>query len=178
MKKDILIIIDAQNDFITGALGSVEADNTVPKIVDLIKSKEWDYIFLTADTHNINAYSLTSEGKHLPVMHCEYNTPGWNIDSRIINAINETKIKYEILEKSKFGDITLPYRIAGFIDSEEYNAVLCGFCTDICVVSNALILKATTENEIYLKEKCCAGTTIENHNAAVDVMMACHINMI
>ena len=168
-----LILIDMQNDFIDGALGTLEAQAIVPKVKKKIEEyqKNHDYIFYTRDTHYEN-YLMSNEGKRLPIMHCIRNNHGLEIadglyDKRYINV--------DVIDKETFG-----YSDWGIYALEEYGPIeLVGLCTDICVVSNALILKANfPETEITVDASCCAGTTPENHKAALQVMKCCQINVV
>lgn len=184
---NILIIVDAQNDFITGSLANPVADERVPNIVELIKSKDWDGIFATFDTH-YDDYLDTLEGKALPVPHCIYQTNGWCFDPRVDEALQEfikthPTIPFSSVLKSTFGSIALTEEIWETMDcafEDTYNITICGFCTDICVVSNALILKADffRRGNITVVANACAGVTPEKHKAALEVMRSCQINVI
>lgn len=180
---NILLIIDAQNDFIDGALANKEAQKAVPKIVELICSQEWDTIFATQDTHYKN-YLQTKEGIALPVEHCIINTEGWQINNSIINAItNAQHSGFKIIYKPTFGSIDLCNKIFKTLDlncGDELKITFVGFCTDICVISNVLMTKAIFpyNADIYVKADCCAGVTPESHEAALTVMRNCQINVI
>lgn len=184
---NILIIVDAQNDFITGSLANPVADERVPNIVELIKSKDWDGIFATFDTH-YDDYLDTLEGKALPVPHCIYQTNGWCFDPRVDEALQEfikthPTTPFSSVLKSTFGSIALTEEIWETLDcrfEDTYNITICGFCTDICVVSNALILKADffRRGNITVVADACAGVTPEAHEAALTVMKSCQINVI
>lgn len=172
--RKLLIVIDMQNDFIDGALGTQEAVDIVPKVVDKIKN--WDgEIITTQDTHYEN-YLETSEGKHLPVPHCIDGSEGHHINKDIFKALSASSQDRAYLDKPTFGSTALPEIIRG----KRYDRIeLIGVCTDICVVSNALILKANyPETEIFVDASCCAGTTKDNHAAAIQVMKMCQINII
>ena len=187
MNKNILIIVDAQNDFITGSLANSVADERVPNIVKLIKSKDWDGIFVTFDTHN-DDYLNSPEGKALPVPHCIYQTDGWCFDPRVDDALSEfikthPTTHFSSVHKPTFGSLELADEIweAMFNTFEDtYDITMCGFCTDICVISNALILKAEFYNigGITVVADACAGVTPEKHEAALEVMRSCQINVI
>lgn len=163
-----LIVIDMQNDFIDGALGTKEAQAIVPNVKKKIEeyNARGDAIVFTRDTHFSN-YLDTNEGKHLPVKHCIEGTYGWQISS---------ELDYEsrpIVDKLTFGNL----HWKSFFDFEEVELV--GLCTDICVVSNALILKAMyPEINITVDASCCAGVTPESHQAALTTMKMCQINVI
>jgi len=172
--KKILVIIDMQNDFIDGTLGSAQAIEIVPKTVEKIKAHEGD-IFLTLDTHYEN-YMETSEGAKLPVPHCIKGTNGHEINPVIKDALSD-KI-YTTVEKNTFGSIALPRIIEEDYNTEEISFELCGLCTDICVVSNALLLKAYfPEVPISVDASCCAGVTPEKHKAALETMRSCQIDI-
>lgn len=171
----ILVVVDAQNDFITGLLGSEEAQFAVPAIAAKIDEymKNTDLVVFTQDTHYEN-YMETNEGEYLPVIHCLENTWGWQIDERLDMTAPH-------IQKYTFGCYELPetlIRIAESRDSEIDQIELCGFCTDICVISNALILKsvfAPMGIDIVVDSHACAGVTPEKHNAALEVMKSCQI---
>ena len=173
-----LIVIDVQNDFIDGALGTKEAVAVIPnikkKIADYIA--QGDEIIFTKDTHFTKypnlSYLNTHEGKYLPVPHCIVGTDGWEIPSDI-DLPNRIHI-----DKSAFGwDGWSNYEEAFVTNFEEIEII--GLCTDICVISNALILRAVRPDiDITVDASCCAGTTPEKHNAALEIMKSCHINVI
>lgn len=172
--KKILIIVDMQNDFIDGALGTNEAVKIVPKAVEKIKNFEGE-IVATYDTHFEN-YMETNEGKNLPVPHCIKGTNGWEINSEIMSVLSDKK--FTKIEKITFGSDELPEVIRKITVGEEFTIELIGLCTDICVVSNALLLKANfPETEISVDKECCAGVTVESHNAALLTMKMCQIKV-
>jgi nicotinamidase-related amidase len=174
----INICIDAQNDFITGALGTKEADEATNRIAEYLKTQDKNSIIFTQDTH-YSDYSETSEGKNLPVEHCIKDTDGWMIDKRLQDFVcseNNADCQNTIIKKTFGYD-----NIAGYI-SEKFagktidKIIIFGFCTDICVVSNALILKASyLETPIIIRADLSAGTTLEMHKKALDVMKSCQI---
>lgn len=175
--KKLLIVVDMQNDFIDGALGTPEAQAIVPNVVNKIKKWEGD-VFCTRDTHLEN-YLSTREGKHLPVEHCIKDTDGHKLNSDVYAELCETRLKrtpFTVINKYTFGSTALPeiIRPIGYDYIE-----LVGLCTDICVVSNAMILKAHfPEIDIAVDASCCAGVTLESHNAALTTMKMCQINVI
>lgn len=187
-KKRILVVIDCQNDFITGVLRNEEAIKKVPNIVNKIKTGNWDFIFLTKDTH-FNDYMNTQEGKKLPVPHCIEDTSGWEIEPSIMRAVKESCPDFAVYEKYTFGlnsiaddlEQELEERdiLTGGKDDDAY-VEFCGFCTDICVVSNVLILKANWYDfaDIAVDSSCCAGVTPEKHEAALETMRSCQIDVI
>lgn len=168
--KNLLIVIDMQNDFVTGSLGTKEAQAIVPAVVEKIanyRANNSDVLF-TRDTHP-TFYLDTQEGRNLPVEHCIQNTPGWQI-------INEIDTKSDsIFNKPTFGSVEL----ANYVADYDYKDIeLIGLCTDICVVSNALLLKAyLPEVNISVDATCCAGVTPESHHAALETMKMCQITI-
>ena len=182
-KKKILIVIDVQNDFITGALRNEEAIKKLPNIVNLVKENEWDKIYLTMDTHDKNTYLTdTLEGKNLPVEHCIKNTWGWEKPKELQDVL-VGKIT-DIFEKTTFGSVNMASNISAnlsndFAHMSEYEFTIVGFCTDICVVSNALLLRAyLPNNKITVVEDCVVGTSKEAHDAAILTMKMCQIDVI
>lgn len=170
--KKFLIVVDMQGDFINMALGTKEAEAIIPEAVKKIREFEGK-IFVTMDTHYEN-YMQTSEGKNLPVPHCIKGTEGWKLDKRIENALEGKD--FTVIEKNTFGSVDLPEKIREDAGEEIFAAEMTGLCTDICVVSNALLLKAYfPEALISVDSKCCAGVTPELHNAALATMRSCQI---
>ena len=170
--RKILIVVDMQNDFVTGSLGTPEAQAIVPRVVEKIRDCEengYEIIF-TKDTHYKN-YFMTLEGKYLPVEHCRIYTDGWEI----IDELKSGEI-FTTIQKDTFGFDNWCNLASDYIFNEEIQFELIGLCTDICVVSNALILRAQFPNsEIIVHADCCAGTTPEKHAAALEVMKSCQI---
>lgn len=173
--KKYLVVVDMQKDFVDGALGTKEACAIVPAAVKKIKGFDGD-IFATFDTHFDN-YMETAEGKKLPVPHCIKGTDGWQLDKDISAALAEKSCTP--VEKNTFGSVKLPEMIKTAAGGDEFTVELIGLCTDICVISNALLLKASfPESAIAVDEKCCAGVTPEKHNAAIETMKSCQIDII
>ena len=173
--KHFLIVVDMQKDFVDGSLGTKEAQAIVPAAVRVIEAFEGD-IFATYDTHFPN-YLLTAEGKNLPVKHCIKGTPGWGLDEQIGAALE--KKGFLPVEKGTFGSAALPELIKYAAAREPFDIMLIGLCTDICVVSNALLLKAHfPECDISVDAACCAGVSPATHKAALDVMRCCQIRVI
>lgn len=169
----ILIVVDMQNDFIDGALGTPEAVKIVPKVVE--KIKKFDGIILsTRDTHFEN-YLETQEGKKLPVKHCIKNTYGWEIRKEIMELL-----KTETIDKTTFGSLELSKKLKELDEKETIESItIIGLCTDICVISNAIIAKATLpEVPIIVDSNCCAGVTVNNHHQALEAMKCCQIEII
>ena len=165
-----LIVVDMQVDFITGSLGSGHAAAIVPNVVEKVKNFDGRVIF-TRDTHFEN-YMDTREGKNLPVPHCIKGSDGWQI-------CDELRPYAEIVvDKLTFGSIELPKLLEDFGEPVE-EIVLCGLCTDICVISNAMVLKAAfPEVPISVDSSCSAGVTVESHNTALDAMRAVQIEIL
>ena len=172
--KHFLIVVDMQKDFVDGALGTPEAQAMVPEAARAIAGFDGQ-IFVTYDTHFAN-YLSTAEGKKLQVAHCIKGKPGWELDDAIAKAL-EGKA-YTPVEKLTFGSVALPRLILQAAGGEDFDITLLGLCTDICVVSNALILKANfPEKEISVLGSCCAGVTPESHAAALQTMAMCQITV-
>lgn len=173
---NLLIVIDMQNDFVSGALGSMQARDIVDKVVD--KVKNWDgAVLFTRDTHS-QQYLDTLEGKKLPVAHCIQDTDGWQIIDQL------SQYATTIIDKPTFGSIELAQVVLSITknitNSEQLERItLVGLCTDICVISNALLLRATLPNmPITVDSSCCAGVTAESHDNALKAMQMCHIDII
>lgn len=170
-----LIVIDMQNDFVYGKLGSENARSIIPNIAEKIieYDKNGDMVIFTRDTH-FEDYLNTQEGNKLPIKHCIRNTDGWNIVDNIDSLVNDNQKTY--IDKLSFGyDNWCSY----YGQLKDSDIELTGVCTDICVVSNALILKSLfPENKIVVNSDCCAGTSIKNHENALSVMNSCQIDII
>jgi len=176
-EKKMLIVIDMQNDFIDGSLGTPEAVAIVPRVIERINvcREAGNTLIATLDTHGED-YLQTPEGKKLPVPHCIRGTEGWQIKKEIRDALGECIL----VEKPAFGSVELPGIIAREAkDAEKLTIELLGLCTDICVVSNALILKAYfPEAAIAVNAACCAGVTPASHAAALQTMAGCQIDVL
>lgn len=165
----LLIVVDMQNDFIDCALGTPEAVAIVDNVANKIKSykSNGDAVIFTRDTHQEN-YLETNEGKHLPVVHCVEGTSGWEISDKLdtegAKIINKPSFGYTLWENEKL---------------DQYDEVeLIGLCTDICVISNALIIKALyPELKVTLDSSCCAGVTPASHDAALLAMKMCQVEV-
>ena len=175
--KMILVAVDLQKDFISGALGTKEAEAIVPAAAARIREcrEAGAEVFATLDTHEAD-YLQTREGRRLPVPHCIRNTEGWQPDPVIREALGDCTL----VEKPTFGSVRLPELIRNRIGTDEDVTIeLLGLCTDICVVSNALLLKAAfPEAEIRVNSACCAGVTPEKHRAALETMASCQIDIL
>ena len=163
-----LIVVDMQVDFITGSLGSEAAQAIVANVLEKVKSFEGEVIF-TRDTHEEN-YLQTQEGRKLPVRHCIRDTEGWQICPELRDY---AKV---VVDKPTFGSMEL-VRLLEKAQPEEVH--LCGLCTDICVISNAMLVKAAfPEVPIYVDAACCAGVTAQSHKNALDAMRAVQIEVV
>ena len=175
--KRILIAVDLQKDFIDGALGTPEAVAIVPAAAARIRELRdaGAILFATLDTHGPD-YMQTQEGKRLPVPHCIRDTEGWALNPLIRDALGDCTL----VEKPTFGSVRLPELIrALMIPEEEMTIELIGLCTDICVVSNALLLKAAfPEATVQVNSACCAGVTPDKHAAALETMASCQIDIL
>ena len=171
--RKILVVVDMQNDFIDGALGTQEALTIVENVKAKIKEYDEQDIFVTMDTHTPD-YLNTQEGRNLPVEHCIKGTEGWLIRSDIAELLDGASV----YEKPTFGSVTLAKDIAGIAAAEDIEIEIIGLCTDICVVSNALLLKAVMpEVPISVDPACCAGVTPGSHEAALKTMQMCQIKI-
>lgn len=180
--RKILIVVDMQNDFITGSLGTKEAIGIVPKVLKKIREYDINDIYVTRDTHQAD-YLSTNEGRHLPVEHCIENSWGWELQDDVKNAVKGAVI----VDKPTFGSTELSAMLSRVYDelpasangTKELSIELIGLCTDICVVSNALLLKAQMpEITIRVDRNCCAGVTPESHEAALTTMRMCQIEIV
>lgn len=164
-----LIVVDVQNDFVDGSLGTKEAQVIIPNVKKKIKEyrDRGDQIIFTRDTHPTN-YLETYEGKHLPVVHCVKDSIGWQISDKLdFDAENDI-----LIDKPTFGYLN-------WKDFDFEGVEICGLCTDICVISNALIIRATyPEIDITVDSSCCAGVTPETHKAALETMKMCQIKIV
>lgn len=168
----VLVVIDMQNDFIDGALGTPEACAIVPAVVDRIRNFD-GLVLATRDTHGAD-YLNTQEGRNLPVEHCIKGTEGWELNPEISALIKEAPI-----DKPTFGSCELGMRLKELAQHENIeNITLIGVCTDICVISNAMIIKAfLPEVQVTVVKDCCAGVTPESHLRALEAMRSCQIEI-
>lgn len=179
LNKNVLVVVDMQNDFVTGSLGSKEAqaivDNVVRRILDFD-----GLILYTLDTHT-EQYLETQEGRKLPVRHCIAGTDGWAPNAAVWMALTHQNVADEqhMIAKDTFGGVSLPIRIHELLGGEDPAEItLIGLCTDICVISNALLLKAFyPEAAIFVDAAACAGATPEGHKTALSAMKTCHIDI-
>lgn len=172
--RKILLVIDMQNDFINGALGTKEAEAIVDRVTEEIGKYPAGDVIATRDTHAEN-YLETQEGRNLPVVHCVKGTPGWELHPKIANALSGAVI----LDKPTFGSRELAEKLVMLAELDDLEITLVGLCTDICVASNALLIKAfLPETPVRVISDCCAGVTPESHQAALDTMRMCQIEII
>ena len=169
--KKLLVVVDMQNDFITGSLGTPEAQVIVPAVVQKVKDAiaAGDEVVFTLDTHGED-YLATQEGKRLPVVHCIKGTTGWQLESRLEG------FALKRFEKPTFGSMEM----ARFAAEESYDEVeLVGLCTDICVISNAMIVKAALpQARIVVDSHCTAGVSPQSHERSLEAMESCQIDVI
>lgn len=168
----VLVIVDMQNDFIDGALGTVEARAILPALQKKLEEyrRAGDTVLFTRDTHTAE-YLSTQEGKNLPVSHCIRGTEGWQIHPSLDTA------NCRIFDKPAFGSVELGRYIASLPRLEQVE--LAGVCTDICVISNAMLIKAfEPEVPVYVDGRCCAGVTPESHRRALEAMAVCQIHVL
>lgn len=179
----VLVVVDMQNDFLTGPLGSPEAEAIIPNVKNLIGdcyyNRDFDHIIFTQDTHEAN-YLDTQEGANLPVPHCLRGSYGWEIPYELTHDYFDKDIKdcFSYINKPIFGSETLA-KYFQTMENELEEVVLCGVCTDICVISNAMILKSfLPEVLITVDASCCAGVTPDRHTTALAAMQCCQINVV
>lgn len=173
--KRVLIVVDMQNDFVDGALGTKEAALALGSVVAKIECFD-GRVIATMDTHQQD-YLETAEGKKLPVPHCIKGTYGWELNEKVREALE--KKDYRTVEKGTFGSVSLAQELLEAWEEEPFEAELVGLCTDICVISNALLLKAyIPQMRILVDAACCAGVTPKTHQAALETMKMCQIDVI
>lgn len=176
--RDVLVVIDMQNDFITGRLRSPEAEAIVPNVVQ--KIREFDGLVLaTQDTHD-GHYLNSQEGRLLPLPHCIWDTEGWCLHHDVQKAIEDRRdlsVRDPIIHKSTFGSDVLATVLSDMYEKNELGDVtLVGLCTDVCVIANAILLKTwIPETKIIVDASCCAGLTPFRHQIALSSMKACQI---
>ena len=172
----ILVIVDMQNDFVYGSLGTHEAQSIVPRIVNKLNNNVYVLIAWTQDCH-YNDYLNTLEGRCLPVEHCKYNTEGQDIVSELKMA-KKHSLFVNFFEKETYGSLALADFLAEHASPTDTIEFI-GVCTDICVISNVLLARAAIpENQIIVDSSCCAGTTPMKHAAALEVMKSCNVEVI
>ena len=165
--RNLLVVVDMQNDFIDGSLGTKEAVAIVDNVIAEIAKYD------TRDTHPEN-YLETQEGKNLPVVHCVKGTDGWQINEKVKTALKDAVV----IDKPTFGSKILAEEITKIAEKEDITVTLVGLCTDICVVSNAILIKAyVPEIPVKVIASCCAGVTPESHEAALATMRMCQVQV-
>jgi nicotinamidase-related amidase len=188
MKKKILVVVDMQNDFISGSLGSPEAEAIVPYVAEKIRNADENtYIVFTQDTHEKD-YLETQEGKKLPVEHCIKDTKGWEINEEILSAYyfndRDAEVSNRFIEKPTFGSIDLMFKLDNIVKvqhrlNNEVEIEFVGLCTNICVVNNVMLTKAYfPEIPIVVDARGCAGTTLYGHKCALQAMKDCQVEVI
>ena len=171
--RKILLVIDMQNDFINGALGTSEAEAIVDRVAEEIREYPVGDVIATRDTHTED-YLNTQEGRKLPVVHCVKGTSGWELHPQIADALKNAVV----VDKPTFGSRKLAEMLEKLAELDELDVTLVGLCTDICVVSNALLIKAfLPETPVRVLADCCAGVTPESHQAVLDTMRMCQIEI-
>ncbi len=171
--RKVLIVIDMQNDFIDGSLGTPEALGIVENVKKKIRQYDVHDVYATRDTHG-GDYLDTHEGRNLPVVHCVRGTKGWEIREDIMELLEGATI----IDKPVFGSTELVDLMTAENEKEKIGIEIIGLCTDICVVSNALMLRsALTETDIKVDPSCCAGVTPETHEAALRTMKMCQVEV-
>lgn len=172
----LLVVVDMQKDFIDGSLGTPEAQTIVPNVVAKIAAYPPEAVFATRDTHTPD-YLASCEGRHLPVVHCVAGTPGHALAPQIAAALSAVAPDH-ILDKPTFGSKELAEHLRVLAGDEPAEIELVGLCTGICVLSNAILLKAALpEAEISVDAACCACVTPQSHDTALAAMKLCHITI-
>ena len=168
-----LIVVDMQNDFITGSLGTKEAEAILPKVIEKVKNFDGTIIY-TKDTHQAD-YLTTQEGKNLPVEHCIEGSWGW----MLADELEKLSAGHKVFNKPTFGSVELAKYLVEENEKEAMEEIeLCGLCTDICVISNAFVIKANlTEVSVTVDASCCAGVTPESHLNALAAMKMCQVKV-
>lgn len=174
----VLVVVDMQNDFIDGPLGNEQCRAVVSNMVDKVNSFDGDEIIYTLDTHKEN-YLETQEGKNLPVTHCIEGTEGWMLNTLVNEAIKGASCKVTEIRKPTFGSVQLgEYLKESFEQESEFEIELCGVCTGICVISNAMLVKAFfTEAKVSVDASCSACVTPDSHKTALEAMKLCQIEV-
>ncbi len=172
--KKLLVVVDMQNDFIDGSLGTAEAVKIVDSVADKIRQYDINDVYVTRDTHTED-YLNTNEGRHLPVIHCVKGSKGWQLNEKIQRAAEGAVF----VDKTGFGSLELADLIKARNNEDAVEIEIVGLCTDICVVSNALILKTfMPEAKITVDSSCCAGVTPDSHKMALETMKMCQIEIV
>ena len=173
----ILVVVDMQNDFVSGSLGTKEAQEIVSNVIAKIKDyKENGFrVFATKDTHYEDNYFDTQEGKNLPVLHCIKDTWGWEL----VDGVKELIDPKDIFTKESFGSLNAMEEVSKLTKQETTEVEFIGLCTDICVISNVAIFKAIVpEIKVIVDSKCCAGVTPEKHESALETMRSIQVEVL
>lgn len=178
--KKILVVVDMQKDFTTGPLGNAECAATVDKVVHEIRDGGYDRIYATYDTHHED-YSASREGRYLPVPHCIEGSDGWQLEEQVDRALEEAKCDVVRIRKPSFGSTALQAGVANDLANTPagIEVTLVGVCTGICVISNAMLIKAACpETDVRVIADACACVTPETHKNALAAMKLCQIDII
>ena len=172
-----LVVVDMQNDFVYGPLGNEDCRSAVKDVVDVITNGGFGLIVVTMDTHD-EGYLSTQEGIRLPVEHCIEGTEGWELVPDVECALEESGAEVVTVRKGVFGSVDLPGIIASRC-KEDAEVYFVGVCTDICVVSNAVMLRSVCpEMRLAVISSACAGSSRQRHEAALDTMRSCQIDVV
>lgn len=183
-QKRILVVIDMQNDFLTGTLGCTEPERVCDNVLKLLDSGKYDNIFATRDTHYADTYASTMEGKKLPVLHCVVGLNGWCIEKRIQEALDKLGDNVNIIDKVTFGSLDLAYQVKNWaeengVGQEDLIIDICGVFTDICVISNATLIKAAVPNAtIRIISNACSCGSEEDQERALKSMEKMHMDIL
>lgn len=181
--KKILVIVDMQNDFLTGTLASEHARAAIPGVIDVVKNNEYDEVYLTRDTHGPD-YLKTREGFHLPVIHTLKGSFGWHIDEDVMTAVKEKYFddQIHVIDKNTFGSVDLMNAIkalADSLDESELQIDFVGVCTGICVISNVFgVMMAVPNAKIRVIEKACGCVSEETHKTAISAMKTLYVDIV
>ncbi len=171
LTKKLLVVVDMQNDFVRGALGTKEAEQIVSNVVQMVQNcrRNGHDVVFTRDTHQSN-YLTTQEGANLPVEHCIEGSWGWQIVDELLGYVTN------VIDKPTFGSVLL----GNYVQKAGYDEVtLIGLCTDICVISNAMLIRAfCPETKVKVVSSCCAGVTPASHSNALEAMKMCQIEVV
>ncbi len=182
-QKRILVVIDMQNDFLTGPLGCMEPERVCDNVLKLLDSGKYDMVFATRDTHYADTYASTMEGKKLPVLHCVAGLDGWCIEKRVQEALDKLGDNVSIIDKVTFGSLDLAYQVkywAENMDISQKDLIIdvCGVFTDICVISNATLIKAAVPNaDIRIISDACSCGSEEAQERALKSMETMHMDI-
>lgn len=183
-QKRILVVIDMQNDFLTGPFGCMEPERVCDNVLKLLDSGKYDMVFATRDTHYADTYASTMEGKKLPILHCVAGLNGWCIEKRVQEALDKLGDNVSIIDKVTFGSLDLAYQVkywAENMDISQKDLIIdvCGVFTDICVISNATLIKAAVPNaDIRIISDACSCGSEEAQERALKSMETMHMDIL